>query len=501
MIKGSHMRYTIWITVATLTLCLGACNKKKAPRPGAKASPQKFAPLVPPETMARLEQGIMEQVKQNQARKCVRPVLRGQAIGGAADEDMVALLKPAKGSDLAVCVDEARRLKKELTAAVAASKPPAGELAKLVKTCEPMMVQMQKAVAHGDACSPYLAGKRGLHRLAPLVALARVVVLRMRVLAKAGKKLQAAQLGTDLLRLSQDVQRGEGGPVVAGILGKVAAVTVLEAGLRPLLDGWKGRAAAAPLAALAAELLTLEQTEPPFAHMLRYETSGFALQNILPRLKGEKWTPPGGFEAGIIKHPALAAKEKSKIPALKTRKMRGVSEAEELAMVWLASTDTIERLIKACPVKATAEACARGMVTESEAIRAESSQSKLKRMFKVATAADPRKEVRQWIIGILKAVGAPAFNKYVGNYATRALLLRAARIHTLAALQRAKTGKCPDLTSEASSDTLPLRDPGTGKPLRVEKGKKGVYLLRPSDAPADRALGKYYDKSYELSCR
>ena len=69
------------------------------------------------------------------------------------------------------------------------------------------------------------------------------------------------------------------------------------------------------------------------------------------------------------------------------------------------------------------------------------------------------------------------------------------------ALQQAKTGKCPDLTSDAAADRLPLRDPGTGKPLRVEKGKKGTYLLRPSAAPAAMVLGKYYPLSYTVKCR
>ena len=496
------MRNMVWIIAATLLFPLGACNKKKGPGPAAKAAPKKAGPLVPPATMARQEQGVMEQVKKNQARQCTRPVLRGQATGGRADADMVALIRPAEGTPLAVCTGEAQRLKKELAAAMASARPVSKELARLVKKCEPMYAQVKKAVAHGDACSPYLAGRRGLDKLGPLMVMSRVMVLRMRELARARKRAEAARLGLDFVRLTQDIQRGEGGPVVAGILGKVAAATVLRHGLRPLLDGWKGRGAAAPLAAVATELLTLEQTEPPFGQMLRYETTGFVLQNILPRLKGEKWTPPGGFEQGIVKHPALAAKDTAKALKLKTKRMPGVSEREELAMVWLASTDTIERLAKACPPKANAEACARGIAAESAAIRAESSESKLKRMLKVALGPDPRKEVRQWIVGILKAVGAPAFNKYVGNYATRALLLRAARIHALAAAQKAKTGKCPDLTSEAASDALPLRDPGTGKPLRVEAGKKkGTFVLRPADAPADKVLGKYYGLSYELKCR
>ena len=497
------MRCSIWILATTLVFSLGACNKKKSSEPVGK-TPPKPPPLVSPETLAGLEQGIMQQVKQNQARKCVRPVLRGQATSGNADKDMVALIRPAEGSPLATCLAEARRLKKELTAAVASAKAPTGEVARLIKKCESLYAQVARAVTHGDACSPYLAGRRGLDRLGPLLAISKVVVLRMRALARALKKLQAAQLGLDFVRLSQDVQRGEGGTVVAGILGKTAAMTVLESGLRPLLAGWKGRAAATPLAAVAAELEVLEQTEPPFVHLLRYQTTGFVLQSILPQLKGETWTPPGGFEQGIVVHPAKAArvaKNKPNAAGLKTKKMRGVSEKEELALVWLASTDTIERLVKACPANARAEACARGILKESEAIRVESRQSKVKRLFKVALAPAPRKEIRQWILAILKAVGAPAFNKYVGNYATRALALRAARIQALASLQKAKTGKCPDLTNAAAAQKLPLRDPGTGQPLRVEKGKKGTVLLRPSAAPADRVLGKYYTLSYTVRCR
>lgn len=493
------MRHTL-LLIAALAICVlsSACNKKKGPVP--KQAPKDHGPLVPPALVAQLEQGVMKQVKANQARSCVRPVLRGSAVAGKADQAVVALFGPAAGSPVAACMASAERYKKALMAAMAAPGPAPAELTRLVKACEPLYAQVQQAVAHGDACSPYLAGRRGIDRLGPVLLMARVVVLRMRELAAGKQELAAARLGLDFARLTQDLARGEGAPVVAGIVGKAAAVVVLQAGLRPLLDRWKGRGAVKSLIAVAEELEALERTEPPFVHMLRFETTGFVLQSILPQLKGETWTPPGGFEDGVNKHPALAAKEK-KAGALKTKKMRGVSEKDELALVWLASTDTIERLIAACPTTATADACARGMKAASEAIQAESAGTRFKRLFKVATSPTPRKAVRQWILAILKAVGAPAFHKYVGNYAARAFLLRAARLHALAALERTRGGKCPDLVKEDASRGLPLNDPATGKPLRVKKGKRGVFTLQPPAAPPDGVLGKYHDLSYVLTCK
>jgi hypothetical protein len=114
----------------------------------------------------------------------------------------------------------------------------------------------------------------------------------------------------------------------------------------------------------------------------------------------------------------------------------------------------------------------------------------------VATSPDPRKEVRQWILAILKAVGAPAFHKYVGTYAARSFLLRAARVHAATASQRAKTGKCPDLTARAQA----VDDVAMGRPMRVTRGSKGVLTLQPP-AEAGGVLGKYYDLSYALTCK
>ncbi len=115
-------------------------------------------------------------------------------------------------------------------------------------------------------------------------------------------------------------------------------------------------------------------------------------------------------------------------------------------------------------------------------------------------APDPRKEVRQWILAILKAVGGPAFHKYVGNYAGRAFLLRAARVHALVAAERARARKCPDLTGEAAAARLPLEDPATGQPLRATGGKAGAVTLQPSAATGG-VLGKYHKLSYVLTCK
>lgn len=287
--------------------------------------------------------------------------------------------------------------------------------------------------------------------------------------------------------------------MVAGIVGKVAAQNVLAGGLRPLLDGWKGKDAAAPLAEVARQLRVLEQSEPPFGQMLRYETTGFVLQSLLPRLKGEKWIPPGGFEYAVKVHPAAAAKQQKKNARIKARRLRGVSERDELALVWLSSSDTIELLIAACPASATAEACAAAMKRASMELHRESPKTRLARMLELRGSKKPTQVIRGWILDVLRAVGAPPYHKYMGRHAGRSFFLRATRVHALVAAQRARSGRCPDLTADGAATSFPLEDPATGRELHLKKTPNGVQLQPPA-AAAGRPLGHYYRLKYVVQC-
>jgi hypothetical protein len=223
---------------------------------------------------------------------------------------------------------------------------------------------------------------------------------------------------------------------------------------------------------------------------LRYELTGFALQHMLPAVKGRGWVPPGGLDEDL--DPA-----KGGAPLMKTgASFDGIGEQDQIYLAWIAGLDNARRMVAACPATANAEACARGLDRAAEQAAKEAEQSQLKRLVKLGLGRQPNEQLKKGILDVLRSVAAPAFTKYVARYAERAFLLRALRIHAALA-GRAATGRCPaDLKQLIFADAAGLgRDPASGRPLRLAASDDG-FVVRPS-----KGVREEYDAlSYAMRC-
>ncbi len=334
--------YSPRVPIATILVAI-VLGLALAPPLAAQEAPAPAALLVGPTELTALEDALMAAVEQNRNRRCPRPVLRGKPLDGPADEAMVAVVESDALKDCYDAVKEARdEVQAYLMADFGAKEPPAAVLTK----CKGLPAALAKAVAHADACSPYLFGRRGSPSLLPVVRGANAAAILVRERAREGQWESSFQLATDALRFYQDLGRGPGASLIAAMVGTAAFEHVIDDGLRPALEA--GVLPEKLQAMVLKELGLLMASEPRFCDFLAYERHGMPLQLLLPRLKGEGWTPPGGFDADLLDE---TGKPRPYVEEGKV--MAGMTHDQEAALSWAAMDKIHARMEAACRSAAT----------------------------------------------------------------------------------------------------------------------------------------------------
>lgn len=447
------MKHTIVILLAiSLVHCTGkdapdqvekstAAEKPGAPEKAAAAEPE-AAPekgsakgeelvLISAGELAALEGKLMERVKANQVAKCPRPVLRGDATAGPADDDIHQLLGPGNAAvmECLTYIEKNPDIDAYLESPVESL---ADTIAKAQKVCAPVAPLLSAAVQHEDSCSPYLAGRKGHPHLIRLIRLSKAVALLMERLSLLGHPAKAVELGLDLLVLSQDVSRG-GASLICAMVGVATSQIITLRGIRTVLNA-TDHLPAAQLASLMAQMDRLIAAEPTFGSFWDYERVGFALMSILPGIKPEGWEPPGGWDEGTTWDPAAAALGES---------IEGVSNQQQYGLVLLAADRSFRLLSSACPQGTAPIPCHEALEKAGRENANKATDEKFARTFKTLLSQQPTEEIRAWILDILSAVATPAFNKYVVRYANRMQNYVAVRSHLAILAFRLEQGRCP----------------------------------------------------------
>ncbi len=443
-------------------------------------------PLVTQEELAQLEADLMARVKENQERRCLRPVLRGKPLAGAADADIVEVVE---GKAFAPCFDLVGEQAEPLRAWLDLGTHEAGPPAALVDACAGLPAAVTRAARHEDSCSPYLFGRRAVPRLVTAVRGAKALAMQVRMLADAGKSAQALSLGLDSLRFYQDLARGSGAPLIAGMLATAAQEILVRDGLRPVLSG--APPSGADLQKAAGEVEALLASEPGFCDFLPYERYGMPLQLLLPGLKGKGWVPPGGFDD---LGPVPEQPEGGAAP--------GSSKWNELAMTWLGLERVHGMLGQAClgaPGALALKGALDGLGVE---LASRASGSNWRRMLSVLVSPDPVLTIREWVFDILGGIAVPSFGKYVLKFMERRFQLQALRIHLEILRENGSSGKCPPMGPPVDQRFEGVfRDSASVEPMQVDVAADGTITLRPSTAFC-AALGEA-DKppEYTFVCR
>jgi len=440
--------------------------------------------LVPPGELAALQQRLDAEVKANQERKCPRPLLRGEPIPGRADEDFIAIIE---GDTFKPCYDHLEGIAEPLAAYLTKpvkETPP--ELTRGHELCFPLLEAIEKAISHSNACSPYLAGRRGLPSMIPLIRAGKAVAVLILQALFRGHTEDALNFGLNWLRFSQDMVRGRGAPLIGAMISVAATKYTIEA-MRFALNH-QSDMAPEMLERVAKELGALLDTEPGFGSFLPYENYGLSMHMLLPYMRGPDWVPPGGFDQDRIDPTKVLGADKE---------LEGVSREQQMALLWVAVDGNGRRMEEACPEGSRAAQCHAGLVTSAEKMAKEAGENRFMRALKVLASDQPDKEIRAWILDIVSSIATPAFNKYVIRFAHRAFRISALRVHArLRARGAGKTGVGNRLSGPEWQPLL--ADPATGGLLRFQAVEPGKVTLQPAVAFEGVGADEYNELAYEI---
>jgi hypothetical protein len=479
------------VLACTTALLLIACGEKKDPvledplddlsfEEQAKAAAHEFLAIA----------------KANASKSCPRPVLRGSPLPGKAEEDIVAVVEDSSGTD--PCSSMLRGMAEALEPSSddffcedwgssedgfpprrLCDTSPARRadgygtwwsgFAERRAQCAPAMESLARAVAHEDACSPYLPGVRsvmdGHDERFP--SLASLIVMTALKTADEGRTQQAAESLLDLVRFSQDLHRGGTSTEEVEIAKEVSSAAI--SALERVLD--RTEPLGAPLLAqIDKELAVLIASAPLPSEFLVGGTASSALYGALPMTLGPRWSPPGK-RIGEPSGPSFYS--------------------EKTGRQWLVALRGLKLAFeRACGPTDSNWKCVQRM----EALAAEASDRYPKE----------RKSVRQWLDWIRDPKSAPPtgytplslFVVAGGDYANRVrehgqtqFYLGALRLLAKYRALAEETQSCPGLEAFDRPDFADARiDPYSGKPLRVQEIGAGRFIV---SSPAKLELGPY----------
>lgn len=390
-------------------------------------------PAPSPAELRPLDDALSAALSANATRQCVRPVLRGEAVAGSADAAMRVVLEP--DLELQGCFDAVRR-----------------EAPDRAAHCTTLPKRVQAAVAHEDACSPYLLGRGPPPRsLLPYMLATRGLAAIGERWIEDDRRMDALRLWLDGVRLGQDLARG-GSTWIEALIAQTGTQHLIEP-LHAALDAEE--LSTAELASLAEEIDRLIAAEPhPRTHLLADRFHGL-IYFIVPSLKDD-WEPPGGWPRDI--------------PAPEP----GSPDDQRMLLVaWRATEELAQAQAKACPAESTVTECLRGLDELTERL-VEDGKHDLSDIAEVI--ADPASGSEALIAAKVKAMAAPGFAKYIKRASQRRVALHALRLHVTVR----SASRCP------SPEALDLEVAGLGAAFEAEL-EDGMLVLTP---PAEVEVGE-----------
>ena len=449
------IRIFMCLFIASVLIAAG-CKKKEEEQPRPR--------LVSEEELKEMRQELLRIVERNRAKQCPRPVLRGEPLPGTAAEDIVAVVEGA--DDTRAChraLDETSEMVFEALDHPEDYKPegfparmnrtakpyskPSQELLELEKTCAPVLSRLQKAVRHQDACSPYLPGLHDQPGYISAIRTSRFAATRARRMFAEGDPGQGFDLLLDVVRFGQDFGRG-GTSLLETMIGVACARTVL-----PMLEHGLNRKKPldpALLERVGKELGQLLETQPHPAEFLRGEMEAMATYTLNPDKKS-----PDTITIGV-------------------------DERDDNALALIALHETSADVLGGCKPGDPPIRCEKHIRAVAERYRKghKGDLEKIETMLRVAVAPDKVAAVRREIIDILKAVAAPAYDRYLRHEGQTRFRLAALRLHAAYRLLAGKAKACPKAEVFDQEPLSALRtDPYSQKPMRIEELGPGRFAV------------------------
>lgn len=422
----NHRWIVILISLCiSLLACKGGDGDDTGTAPTAQSRPSgETVALVTAAELDAFERDVTTMAKDNATKVCKRPVLRGQALAGSADEDIEELLFKV-GTPCFEAIGKLREggftdsIREPSTRGVARARPVTSEewltqpVREALATCRDIPEMLRRAVGHEDACSPFLPGRRPNERFMPIVRLGWAVAIRARALVAEKRPIEAAEHIFDYLRLSQDLVRG-GGTLLSAMIAMAAFNIVLpelELALNAPMLG------AEDAAALAKQFEGLRQTEVSVVEAMESEMIHVGLYMVLPALKDGSWQPPGGYPEG----------ENGRQPLGATAVVDPL-ERQGQVFTWEAVQRVHARLARSCTPPKTVKQCLDELQAARDRVdgKVEDANANVSALIaSMLKAGDRHSLIRRRIVDVLDAVMFGVYPKYVRKYAWRAAALSA----------------------------------------------------------------------------
>lgn len=417
------------------------CNKDDEVRSKAETAAGGPDPAKVDAEIQTLAAALDETLATNASRSCPRPVLRGEASRGRADEKIRALLDPdgPQGPCFAATIADG---------------------SDLVSACVSLAKAVTAAVQHGDACSPMMIGRGPvIDSLSSVVRIGKGLAAVSRARAEAGEPAAALRDLFDGVRLQQDLLRG-------GV--SWLEVMVVHAASEALLDAADAVVAADSLPpedipALRKELATLVASEPDVGASLVAERVSQQQYELRGPVSPRGWAPVGGWRDG--RPPPKRA--------------TGPGERWQMALAWRVVAQLAERERAACPSDASVHACVEGL--DRLATDLTKGDTDWVQRWTASLAAGA--EVEQAVVDTLLAIAAPGVVKYV-----RRAAIRRARLAALDVALRVAAGEsCPEPKAITGDDVE-----GLGAPLQARRRGSSLHLSPPAflELPGDTAVSR-----------
>ncbi|MBW1871693.1 MAG: hypothetical protein JRJ19_06490 [Deltaproteobacteria bacterium] len=448
--------------------------------------------LVSQAELKTLEDKALAEIEKYRQMKCPRPVLRGTAIAGSGNADMIAVIEG--NSETADCRKLLEQKSEQLFEALnfeektaVAGRPLRGwrearplddpkastdKILFLEGACSQAINLVRRAVKYEEACSPYLPGRRGEPALIIHIRTMRILAATARRYLMEGRTRECVELLLDGLRFGQDMSRGGSSlleAMVSAAAGKVLYQVLELAFNQPKPIGEKY------LETVSKELTQLIKTDVHPGTILRGEMWTMILYSVMPAVKGKDWVPPGGW--GTEGRGPIAGEEQDNLAG----KIFGANAKDDMAVAWLATLETGHEQLKACPIDKLPIECHNNLLELAKKmdVAADDHLDRINRIWNVAKAEDKIEEIRRQVIEILKGIAAPAYNKYIAKMGQARFLLAALKLQVEYRHLAEKTKSCPDAKAFDKEPLKSLRnDPYSGKPILIETPSAGSFVLR-----------------------
>jgi hypothetical protein len=187
------------------------------------------------ERAAYAKKEILTIIQNNRSKTCKRPVLRGTPLEGAAALDIISAVEIS--SETKACFDLFDGDTDELRDLLyfKCDAPPQGYPIRSISTARPLntdadnserldsirsacisiLESIRQATQHEDACSPYRIGVRKFPSIVSFLRASVFLPVFIRDELANGRTKEAFEMALDLLRFSQDLERGGVGWLVA----------------------------------------------------------------------------------------------------------------------------------------------------------------------------------------------------------------------------------------------------------------------------------------------